>query len=107
MRGGALRRTGTSTVVLLTGDGAGYEAGIGFHADLERMAKRGWRIEVLAWEHACNQRLRSWAEDVGVFIPLERFYHQISFIEGGRTVLPLSLKHRPVVSDRNGEGAQS
>ena len=30
-------------VVLLTGDGAGYYEGRGFHSTLERMHKRGWR----------------------------------------------------------------
>ena len=32
-------------VVLLTGDGAGYLEGAGFHSTLERMHKRGWRVE--------------------------------------------------------------
>ena len=41
-----------AVAVLLTGDGAGYEDGAGFHADLERMARRGWGIEVLSWNAA-------------------------------------------------------
>ena len=36
-------------VVLLTGDGAGYLEGAGFHSTLERMHKRGWRVEILSW----------------------------------------------------------
>ena len=42
--------------VLLTGDGAGYLDGAGFHSALERMHRRGWRVEILSWAHATNQR---------------------------------------------------
>ena len=31
------------TIVLLTGDGAGYDERRGFHSTLERMQRRGWR----------------------------------------------------------------
>lgn len=44
--------------VLLTGDGAGFDDGVGFHADLERMRRRDWRIEVVSWRHSCNRRMR-------------------------------------------------
>ena len=53
--------------VVLTGDGAGYYEGTGFHSTLERMRKRGWRVEVLSWADACNPRMRRWAEANGVF----------------------------------------
>ena len=36
-------------VALLTGDGAGYSEGAGFHRTLERMHRRGWRVEILSW----------------------------------------------------------
>ena len=49
------------TAVLLSGDGAGFDDGCGFHADLERMHRKGWRIEILAWRHSCNHRMREWA----------------------------------------------
>ena len=39
-------------VALLTGDGAGYVEGRGFHRTLERMHRRGWRVEVLSWAHS-------------------------------------------------------
>jgi hypothetical protein len=83
-----------AVAVLLTGDGAGYESGVGFHADLERMAKKGWGVEVLSWEHSCNKRLRKWATGAGVFILLDKHYDQITFIERGRTVLPRTLIKR-------------
>ena len=38
-------------VVLLTGDGAGYMEGMGFHSTLERMHRRRWRVEILSWAH--------------------------------------------------------
>ena len=38
-------------VVMLTGDGSGFDDGVGFHADLERMCRRNWRVEVLSWRH--------------------------------------------------------
>ena len=70
--------------VLLTGDGAGYFEGAGFHSSLERMHKRGWRVEILSWAHACNQRMRHWAEENGVFVALDDFYAAVTFVEPSR-----------------------
>ena len=67
--------------VLLTGDGGGFADGAGFHADLERMRNRGWRIEVLSWRHSCNRRMREWAEQQGIFIALDDFYESITYLE--------------------------
>jgi hypothetical protein len=83
-----------ATAVLMTGDGAGYYDGAGFHADLERMAKRGWGIEVLSWDIACNRRLREWAKAAGVYIALEDFYNSITFRENVRRSTQVSLMHR-------------
>ena len=66
-------------VVLLTGDGAGYLEGAGFHSTLERMHRRGWRVEILSWAHSCNQRMRRWAEEYGVFVALDDFYEAHHF----------------------------
>ena len=71
-------------VVLLTGDGAGYAEGTGFHSTLERMHKRGWRIEILSWQHACNQRMRQWAEANALFVSLDDFYGSITFLTPAR-----------------------
>ena len=62
------------TAVLLSGDGAGFDDGCGFHADLKRMHRKGWRIEILAWRHSCKNRMREWAEEKGRFIALDDFY---------------------------------
>ena len=78
----ALDYNGTPGVVaLLTGDGAGYLEGAGFHRTLERMHKRGWKVEILSWRHSCNQRMRRWAETNGVFVALDDFYEAITFLE--------------------------
>ncbi len=71
-------------VALLTGDGAGYVEGRGFHSTLERMHRRGWRVEILSWQHSCNRRMRLWAEANGVFIPLDDYYNAITFRESSR-----------------------
>ena len=74
--------TGTpGIVVMLTGDGAGFADGVGFHADLERMHRRGWRIEVVSWRHSCNRRMREWAEEKGRFIALDDFYESVTYLE--------------------------
>ena len=67
--------------VLLTGDGSGFSDGVGFHADLERMRRRGWLVEVLSWRHSCNRGMREWAEENGVFVALDDFYESITFLE--------------------------
>ena len=90
--------------VLLTGDGSGFIDGVGFHADLERMHRRGWRIEVLSWRHSCNRRMREWAEENGTFVALDDFYEHITFlgpvmpgdpIADPRHVLPIDISRRP------------
>jgi len=95
----ALDYNGTPGIaVMLTGDGAGYLDGVGFHADLERMHKKGWGVEVLAWERTCNPRLKQWANKIGVFIPLEHYYDAITFTEDAsgalRRAKPLDLSKR-------------
>ena len=71
-------------VVLLTGDGAGYSEGAGFHSTLERMHRRGWRVEILSWAHSCNQRMRRWAEQNGVFVALDDFHESLTFMQPSR-----------------------
>ena len=70
--------------VLLTGNGAGFYDGVGFHADVERLRKRDWRIEILSWGDTCNQRMRKWAEENGVFVPLDDYYEAVTFMEPSR-----------------------
>lgn len=86
-------------VALLTGDGAGYMEGAGFHATLERMHKRGWRVEILSWAHATNQRMRRWAEANGVFVALDDFYEAITFMEPSRPGHELAPARDPAELD--------
>ena len=90
------------TIVMLTGDGKGFMDGVGFHADLERMHRRGWNIEVLAWEQSCNRRMKEWARNIGIYLPLENFYESITFTEELHRVIrrsvDLDLTKRPVSS---------
>jgi len=92
-------------VVLLTGDGAGYSEGVGFHSDLERLHKRGWKVEILSWAGVCNRRMRQWAEANGVFVALDDYYDAVTFVEPelilggselypGRDPKPLDLTNR-------------
>lgn len=60
--------------VLLTGDGAGHEEGVGFYADLERMANHGWGVEILSWDGSCRVSLKDWARKAGVYVPLDDYY---------------------------------
>ena len=85
--------------VLLTGDGAGYQDGAGFHATLERMHKRGWRIEILSWTRSCNQRMRLWAQENGVFVALDDFYDSITFREPSRPGHELAPARDPAPLD--------
>ena len=82
-------------VVLLTGDGAGYTEGAGFHSTLERMHHRRWRVEILSWAHSCNQRMRRWAEENGVFVALDDFYETITFMEPSRPGFELAQGRGP------------
>lgn len=92
------------TAVLLTGDGRGFAEGAGFHADLERMRVRSWRIEVLSWRHSCARLMREWATEHGIFIALDDYYESVTFLESPpagdpvaapRFVTPLDLGQRP------------
>ena len=86
-------------VVLLTGDGAGYLEGAGFHSTLERMHKRRWRVEILSWAHSCNQRMRRWAEENGAFIALDDFYEAVTYVEPSRPGLELAPGRESAILD--------
>lgn len=85
------------TAVLLTGDGRGYEDGVGFRADLERMHRKGWKIELISWDGSCNFNLKKWASEVGVYIKLEDYYSSVTFLENQkRRSKDLDLTKRPL-----------
>jgi hypothetical protein len=82
-------------VVLMTGDGAGYDDGVGFHADMERMHAAGWGVEVVTWKGYCRNTLRKWATENGCFIALEDYYDSVTFLDGGRRSRSVDLSNRP------------
>ncbi len=93
-------------VALLTGDGAGYSEGRGFHTTLELLHDKGWGIEVLSWRHSCKRKMREWAETNGEFIALDDYYDAITFCEPTRPGYPhalpreaacLDLTNRPMI----------
>jgi len=93
------------TIVLLTGNGSGYSEGARFQGTLERLHKRDWKVEILSWTNACNQRMREWAEANGIFVALDDYYDAVTFVEPtvilggselypGREAKPLDLTKR-------------
>jgi hypothetical protein len=98
-----LDATRPGVLVLMTGDGAADEDGEGFLADARRASQRGFGVELLAWGSSCSAALREFVDglgDHGAFVDLRRFYSQISYIEGQRKPIPLSLRGRPLAVPR-------
>lgn len=93
--------------VLLTGDGAGYDDGAGFHADLERMYNAGWGIEVLSWKRSCKKALREWAQNIGTFVALDDYYASISFLKQGRRSAKVDISGRAVSAVRESPAEQA
>jgi len=86
-------------VVLLTGDGQGFYDGAGFHADVERMHRRGWRVEILSWSGSCNRRMRQWVEENGVFVALDDHYEAVTFLEPSNPDYPTVDPRAPAALD--------
>ncbi|WP_291921265.1 NYN domain-containing protein [Limnohabitans sp.] len=87
-------------VVLMTGDGAGYDDGVGFHADMERMHEAGWGVEVVSWRRHCRRVLREWAEANGVFISLDDHYESVTFLAGYRSARAVDLSKRKLAKPK-------
>jgi hypothetical protein len=93
----ALDEPSPQIAVLLTGDGAGYLDGVGFHSDLERLHRLGWGIEILSWELCCARAMQQWADGVGAFVRLEDFANNLVYEEGITRVKPIDLRKRRLV----------
>jgi len=84
------------TIVLLSGDGKGETEGVGFFADVKRLHRHGWKVEILAWKDHCSRAMREWSEKNGIFVDLGDFYSEVTFLQGGdRNARPLDLGKRP------------
>lgn len=80
-------RTAPGAIVLATGDGKGYHNEEGFLYDIEGFVEDGWSLRLLSWSHACHRKLKAFAEQHGTFVPLEDYYANITFIQGGRRAI--------------------
>ena len=78
----AMRPPGVA--VLVTGDGAEYEPEEGFFATLQNLKSKRWKIELLSWKHCINQKMLKWVEANGIFVALDDFYEEITFLEEER-----------------------
>ncbi|CAI8047692.1 hypothetical protein GBAR_LOCUS26393 [Geodia barretti] len=104
----AMRAPGVA--VLVTGDGAEYEPGEGFFSTLQNLKSKGWKIEVMSWRHCINRKMLRWVEGNGIFVALDDFYEEITFLEEGkqrtsdyrvpaRLAKPIDLRRRPAYED--------
>lgn len=83
------------TLVLLSGDGKGFENGEGFFADIQRMHSIGWNVEVMSWQDSCKREMREWSSSDALFIALDQFYSSITFLEKLRPVKAVDFSKRP------------
>lgn len=67
------------TIILLSGDGSGFEEGTGFFADIKRLHKISWNVEVLARSDHCEKDMNKRAVENALFIPLDDFYGSVTF----------------------------
>lgn len=82
LRAGYDYRAEPRTIVLMTGDGAGYGDGRGFRADIERLYQTNWDIELVSWNRSCNPEFRDWANEFGVYLALDEFYDECTYHDG-------------------------
>jgi hypothetical protein len=83
------------TIILLSGDGRGIIEGVGFFADIKRLHKFGWKVEIMAWDNHCNREMKNWAIENGIYIPLDKFYSSVTFLQKLRRSKPIDYSIRP------------
>ena len=65
------------------------------------MYSDGWKVEVLSWEHCIHRELKRWVEVKGMFILLDQYYDQVTYLKPGhdgsegRLATHLDLRSRP------------
>jgi hypothetical protein len=69
-------------VVLVTGDGNGCERGEGFLEALKALHNKGFAVEVASWEHCLHSRLRTWTEENGSVLTLDRYFKGLTSEDG-------------------------
>ncbi len=94
------RAAAPGTIVLATGDGAGWLEGRGFCEALRAARQRDFGVEIVSFEGSLNRHLRALAQVVGVVVTLDPFYNSIAFLEGLRPAQSPSLVHRPTATPK-------
>jgi hypothetical protein len=89
------------TIILCTGDGSGFREGKGFLYDVSGFIDDGWELVLYSWDHICNRRLRQFAKRYGRYIDLNKYYYHITYIKGGRRIIPFRGWSEPAWHDRN------
>jgi len=99
-------------LVLLTGDGAGGERGIGFRPLVAEARRRGWGVELISWRATTNAKLGDLVGLVGVTVALDDYYYGITFVQGGRRPQGVVPGYRPravpqpyALAERQGVGS--
>ena len=94
------RAAAPGTIVLATGDGAGWGEGRGFCETLRAARQRDFGVEIVSFEGALNHRLRALGQESGAVVALDPFYNSLTFLEGLRPARSPSLIHRPTAVPR-------
>ncbi|MFT8642862.1 NYN domain-containing protein [Gluconacetobacter sp.] len=74
------------TIVLLTGDGATTEQECSFTKQVERAAKRGWKVEIWSWRSQLSPKLRDMRlrfPDLVTVNYLDEWYWGLVFLKAG------------------------
>jgi hypothetical protein len=79
------RRVERGIVALATGDGNGHRRGEGFLPALQDLHEEGFSIELMSWRDSCNPTLQNWASSYGTVVELDDWFHELTFINGGRS----------------------
>jgi hypothetical protein len=77
-------RDNPGTIVLCTGDGKGFHEEKGFLYDVKGFTEDGWNLQLYSWDAHCHRGLRQFARKNGNYVPLEKYYHHITYIKDGR-----------------------
>jgi hypothetical protein len=91
---GLQRHQPGTTLVLVTGDGAGWSDRRGFCALVAVAREIGLGIELLSFRRSLNPQLKTLAERFGAVDVLGDHFDELTFVTGGRRVTPLSPRLR-------------
>lgn len=84
-------RDSPGTIILCTGDGKGFHEEKGFLYDVKGFTEDGWKLHLYSWDAVCHHGLKHFAKTHGHYVPLEKHYRAITFIEHGRHEEDLKL----------------